>query len=449
LNGFVLGGHYLQPIVRDIHNIVNRGKETMRKTIFGCLGTAAVAFTLQFTPAEVTAGLFDRCTPCSEVTDCDPCGEADTSSCDPCDAADCGTKGKWFVNGHLEAGFFANAHGATNDYSAGTSYGNSEILQNVRNTGGQINQVYISAGRSVDGRRGLDIGGTVDFTFGTDAYSVQSAGLEHSTGHGLAGGERGNGEWGTGDYYSAFAQAYAEIAYKKWNVKVGKFYAPFGSNGYKSTDRFFYSLAPTYAFVPGTAGGAYATYSVNDKLAVYGGWVTPDEIGESKDYNTVLGGVVWQATKRLNVHYAFASGENHYDRNALAADFDVFVNSLVTTYTRNKWKYIFDWSYIEIKPAGAGDVSRTYGLNNEVIYQYNKKWAFGVRFGTVCNYGGVDGDDWNFVSLGANWTPAKWLVVKPEVRYDYGDTKRFNSVNGGDPASTYQLSGGLSTVVKF
>jgi hypothetical protein len=329
----------------------------------------------------------------------------------------------------------------------------------------------------VDGKHGWDFGGTVDFTFGTDAYSVQSAGWEYNAGH-------GPDSWGTGDYYSAFAQAYFEAAYKKWNIKAGKLYAPFGSNGYQSTSRFFYSLADTYSFVPGTASGAYATYSVNDKLAVYGGWVQPDQFGETSHDNAFLGGIVWQATKRLNLHYAFAIGRNTVtvddgfgdEKN----DLNYFVNSLVATYQINKkWKYIFDWSLgntndywgYEDNGEWINGVDRTmnYGINNELIYQYNSKWAFGVRAGWV--HAGesshIDIDtgyyNWDYgnkytFSIGANWTPTKWLLVKPELRYDVFDLDRRGGSWGADsyqltPFDNWkkkdQLSGGISEIVKF
>jgi hypothetical protein len=56
------------------------------------------------------------------------------------------------------------------------------------------------------------------------------------------------------------------------------------------------------------------------------------------------------------------------------------------------------------------------------------------------------------VGVGANWTPNKWLTVKPEVRYDWtadDPVARFNMSGGGAPRNTYQTSGGLSAVVKF
>ena len=318
----------------------------MRKTIFGCLGAAAVSLALQFTTANVHASLFSTCNPCDEVGVCDPCGPCgDNDSCNPCDAA-CGTKaGKWFLNGHMESGFFANGHGNTATYTGGEKFiagrpydtisGNTGLLQNTRLTGAQINQTYLSMGKKVDGRHGLDIGGTVDFTWGSDAYIVQSKGLEYAAGHGLG----DQGRWGTGDYYAAFAQAYTEIAYGRWDVIVGKFAAPFGSSSYKSTDNFFYSWATTNIIAPHTAAGAYTTYKVSDRLSVIGGWAMPEEFGESSKHNDVLGGIVWTPSNRLSARYVFAAGENKY----VAGSPEEFVHTLLTTYhISKKLRYVFD-----------------------------------------------------------------------------------------------------------
>ncbi|MDR3233024.1 MAG: porin [Planctomycetaceae bacterium] len=401
-----------------------------------CLGVAAAAFALQFTQAEVKAGLFDQCNPCDEVT-----------ACDPCEQVSCGTKGTWFVNGHIDSGFWANAHGQRNEYIAGVRHGfnpvsaNTGLLQNVQNTGYQVNQLYVSAGKTVDGTHGWDFGGTVDFVWGTDARFVQAAGLEKANGHDAEG-------WGTGDYYSAFAQAYFEAAYKKLNVKVGKFYAPFGSQAFKSTDTFFYSFAPTYGFVPATAGGAYATYTVSDKVTVYGGWVQPDQIGETKDDNAFLGGVVLKATNKRTLHYAFAAGENHV--GGPGAGVDYFVNSLVLNSQETKrLRSVLDWSYIQAKIAG--DTVSMWGINNEWIYQYTDKLSFGLRLACVRGggyssfYGVIaDNQDWYTVSLGWKYDANKWLTIRSEIRYDEVEGSPVFSYD-----KDYQFSGGLSTIVKF
>ena len=391
----------------------------MRKTIFGYLGAAAVAFALQFTTADVQAGIFNICNPCDEV--CNPCD-------DTCDVA-CGSgAGKWFVNGHLEAGFYANEYGRT---CAGT-HGNSDLLMNTRHTGVQGNQLYLSAGKKVDGRCGLDVGGTIDATWGADAWLVQSRGLERTAKdpHG----------WGSRDYYGAIAQAYIEAEYGRWNVKAGKFFAPFGSCSYKSTDNFFYSWASTEMIAPQTAGGAYATYKVNNQLSVMSGWITPGEIGYGTKYNGGLGGVNWQATSRLNVFYVFAYAENNY-----VASTEEFYHTLLTTFQYSKrLKFAFDWTVLNVKQGNR--TAAGYGINNEIIYCLNKDWSLGGRFGFVSdNF--MTGSEWYTVALGMNWTPTQWLTVKPEIRYDWTTNPgvtAFNQYSNKD-----QFSGGMSAVVKF
>jgi hypothetical protein len=425
----------------------------MRKMFLSCLGVAAAAFALHFTQAEVRAGLFDQCSPCDEA-----------AACDPCEQVSCASTGKWFINGHLDSGFWANAHGQRSSYDADARHGgfnnvsgNTGLLQNVQHTGYQINQLYISAGKSVDGTHGWSFGGTADFVYGTDARFVQADGFERNNGHDDTG-------WGTGDYYSAFAQAYFEAEYKRLNIKAGKFYAPFGSQAFKSTDTFFYSFAPTYGFVPATAGGVYGTYKFNDRLSAYGGWVQPDQFGETSDYNAYLGGVVLQLDKKRTAHYAFALGTNRVGADN-ATDFDVFVNSLViTTQETKRLRSVLDWSYIQIKgPATDGRVDHVWGMNNEWIYQYTNKLSFGLRLASVRGggfpayaIGGEDSglgitnnQDWWTVSAGWKYDASKWLTIRSEIRYDVVDGQPVFNADEGNTPKDYQFSGGLSTIVKF
>ena len=408
----------------------------MRKTIFGYLGAAAVALALQFTTADVQAGLFSICNPCDEV--CSPCDDA-------CDVT-CGTStGKWFVNGHLEAGFYANEYGQT----CGAWHGNSPLLLNTMHTGAQGNQLYIAGGKKVDGRKGLDVGGTVSATWGSDAWIVQTRGLEVTAKdpHG----------WGSRDYYGAIDQAYMEAEYGRWNVKAGKIHAPFGSSRYTATDNFFYSWASTAAIAPHVAGGAYATYKVNNQLSVMSGWITPGEIGYGTKYNGGLGGVNWQATSKLNVFYVFTYAENKY-----GAPTEEFYHTLLTTYQYSKrLKFVFEWTFVNIKgyaggghgirpdqdEDGGGKIAAGYGINNEVIYCLNKNWSLGGRFGLLSDNGFATGSEWYTVALGANWTPNKWLTVKPELRYDWTTNPGISAFNGG--RSKDQFAGGMSAVVKF
>ena len=428
----------------------------MKKTIIGSLGAAAVAFALQFTPAHVEASYFGACDPCGDVAwanPCDPCGVFD--GCGPI-----GTKaGKWFLNGHIEAGFYANSKGRTSQYGgdeavaslgrgAVDNSGNTIRLQNTRLTGAQINQVYLSMGRKVDGRHGWDLGGTVDFTWGSDAFVVQAGGMEYFPAVGDEGAAK---RWGSGDYFSAFAQAYAELEYRSLNIKAGKFLAPFGLDSYKSTDNFFYSWSAASTMVPHTAGGMYATYNAGKTVDLIGGWVMADEFGLSSDHNYYLGGIFWRPAryKSIDMSYIFAIGEN----NTLGdASYDAYVHTLkINRQISKKLRTTFTWSLLNHNQLSDGaNTLAVWCTAGETIYQYNDQWAFGYRTST---YRDERADlYWYGITLGANWTPNRWLVVKPEIRYDWLDggvdpEEGSPIVRFGD--SNYQFSGGLSAVVKF
>ena len=90
-----------------------------------------------------------------------------------------------------------------------------------------------------------------------------------------------------------------------------------------------------------------------------------------------------------------------------------------------------------------------------MIYRINKKWAVGLRAEWMHTYDTFPWGDHTSTNLyeytvGVNWTPNQWLLIRPEVRYDkvYGDGfTPFNSQRP-DPRDD-QISGGFSAVVKF
>jgi hypothetical protein len=460
----------------------------MRKTIFRCLGVAAVAFALLFTTAHTQAAFFDRfCSPCDEAA-CSPCDEV---ACDPCEAV-CGPKvkaGKWFLEGHIEAGFFANAHGQKSRYHNDPAHpyehalvpmsGNTELLGNARLTGGQVNQIYISMGREVEGRHGWDFGGKVDFSWGTDAHFVQTSGLEEYAGL----KHRNREDWRSGDYYTAIVQAYAEAEYGRWNFKLGKFEVPMGSNPYASTERFFYTLDQAALHLPHVASGAYATYEVSDDLVLIGGWGMPDRFFDRNDANFFIGGFDTKWSKDLSFRYVFAMGRDKQEvfsrreSDPERPGCDVFVNSLLMNYQINKrLKWVCDWSYTSAKISDMGGTApinpAVYSVTNEFIYQYNKRWSFGLRSGTFAwNQSAIKADglglgfvgeldghltagasEWYTTSIGANWTPYEWLIVKPEIRYDWmkhKDIRPFDAMRNQPTSSSEQFSGGMSAIVKF
>jgi len=238
-------------------------------------GIAAVIF---FMPLKIVAeeslSPRDPCAPIFRI----PCGKIDGVK-----------KSNWFVGGHLETGLYVNQYGRRNSYTRGfldPDSGNTATLYNVRQSDWQLNQFYFSAGKKLDSRYGFDLGGRVDFLYGTDAVFVQSDGLERDGDRSL---------WSTGDYYSAIPQVFVEVGYKSFSVKLGKFLSPMGNESILSPERFFYSMSATAMDLPQTFTGIVGTWEVNSRLTVLGGWVNGEDetFGDKRD-GAFLGDVFYQ-----------------------------------------------------------------------------------------------------------------------------------------------------------
>ncbi len=442
----------------------------MRKMILGCLGVVAM-IAMQFAQAEVKAGVFSDCDPCAEAgcDPCDPCGE-DSIFCDPCADIDCNKKSKWVWGGLIEGGVYVNEYGNTDyrdpggtggwPYLANSPYerGNGLVPGNgstgsltTARTDATINQAYFFFGKELS-KKGWDFGGRASVMFGTDAWIVQSEGLEYGAGH--------NAGWRSGDYYTALAEAYFEVGYNKLSVKIGKFFSPIGSESIVANERFFYSTSDAFAITPNTHSGALATWTPNKKLSIFGGWVNGyDRFFDDSDDNAFLGGFKYQFNKKLYLSYAAMVGTRTWGElsQGVTEDTDYFFQSFVVGFKPNKrWDYTFEWVL-----SNERDVSREndkivgkssvcygyYGINQELIYKLNKKWAIGGRFEWSHDIDWPDEEKYSF-TLGANWQPTKRLTVRPEVRYDkYDGWDYFTDKGGVDHAD--QISGGVSAYFAF
>ncbi len=382
--------------------------------------------------------------------------------CEPCTPAGCAKKPSlWYCDGYVESGLYVNEYGQKNRYTDGYLpgpdwwSGNTGMLQNTQHADYQLNQLFVAFGKKLDTKRGWDVGGRMELMYGTDAAFMQSAGLERATSH---------GQWVDGDYFTAISQMYAEVGYKNFSVKVGKFYTTVGYESINSPDRFFYSLSHTYGLNPATHSGVLATWLVNKKIVLFGGWVNGEEkfFDTSKD-NAFLGGGQYTFNERAYMRYSIFTGVN----KQLQAERKYTVQSIVFGLKpTKKWDYTFEWIHRDLVPDQAyivfvpRDVGGRYGINQELIYRINEKWAVGFRFEWI--YGGLpphmfdgrllpayrtDDNKYGF-TLAANWTPTQWLIIKPDIRYDkYEHLLAYNWTQYRPEKG--QLSGGFSTIVKF
>jgi len=397
------------------------------------------------TVASPPEGVFDADRP-------DPFGSSFAADCagaagfpDACDADRCrpgekcgrGGRGRSFTLGAwIDQGVTTNA-ALTRDRF------NGPVTFNDRDAEWQVNQIWVFAEKGVDNDGyGWDIGGRVDFFYGTDARFTQARGLEQ---HG-----DGSDRWNSRRFYGiSLPQAYLDVAYNDLTVRMGRFFTIIGYETIPAPENFFYSHAYTMQYgEPFTHTGLLATYRLNKHAHISAGfdrgWNNWEDNNEDLSF---LGGIASTSHDGLTT-LGFSISVGRYDdagENTRSLSSIVFTRQLT-----NRLLYVLQHDYGVDRRGGfrgaTGPVQNAewYGLNQYLIYELNPCWSFGMRFewfrdddgarvgglgaphgwtfgpNQVLNEQGFAGSFYE-ITLGLNWRPTEDIVVRPECRWDWYD----------------------------
>ncbi len=372
-----------------------------------------------------------------QAANCDFLGCSNTFSCRK--------TSNWFApttyGGWLEAGFFANEYGQRTSYDPASLdrnhmnpvSGNTDLLANVRQTGVQLNQLWLFAEKELNTDCGWDFGYRVDAIYGTDGRFLQSIGDE-SFDYGMR----------SGDYYTAIGQLYFQGGYRNTRFMVGKFESPIGYSAARAPDRFFYSQSYSYDAAANVHGGALGFWDVNDKITLSGGWVNGlDKTFANLDDNAFLGGIEYHLTPRATLAYNLIAGDDRSDFSDLGT---YYQHTFLFLWDLNRcWNYVFEWTLTDYENMGGA-----YGINQELIYRINPCWALGGRFEWLRS-NNLEADLYE-LTFGLNWTPTKCFLLRPEIRYDtisQDDAGLPGPFDGTRTGKDHQFSGGCSAVFIF
>ncbi|MBS0202957.1 MAG: outer membrane beta-barrel protein [Planctomycetes bacterium] len=342
----------------------------------------------------------------------------------------------WFVGGHSQWGYQSSADGAFT--------GNGPFLNQKEWGKFNLNQQYLFMGKTADGSKGFDWGFRTDIMYGVDGNEGQSFGNvnpgHYDYQHGY---DKGMYEW-------ALPQMYAEVAMGNLTVKAGHFYTIVGYEVVPSTGQFFLSRQLTFwNSEPFTHTGALATYKVNDKLTLNGGWVLGMDTGfyQYNGGNAFLGGFVYQMTEKTNLTYSTVAGnlgwrgsgainswilsQQWTDKFSTVHQFDVLnsnmnfdANGVIGGPTPPNTPANFNTA------AGGFTPRNSVGFINYAFYDINAKLKAGTRFEIYH----PDGQDYYTWTYGVNYKPIANLVIRPEVRHMW--SPNHDAYNG--PAGTNQ-----------
>jgi hypothetical protein len=252
-----------------------------------------------------------------------------------------------------------------------------------------------------------------DMLYGVDAQKTQAFGND-------------DGVWDVtfdnGPYGWAMPQAYVEVAFDDWKVKVGHFFTIIGYEVVQDVGNFFYSHSYTmFNSEPFTHTGVLGTYSASDETTVYAGWTLGWDTGfdQANGGSNWLGGISRTFGDDITVTYASTAG-NFGLRSAGGSGYSHSVVGVGDV--SDSLQYVFQTDY-----AGSngflGDPdfdAQDYGINQYLFYTLSDCWKVGGRM-EWWKSNTVTGESQSFYELtgGINYKPHANLVLRPEIRYNW------------------------------
>jgi hypothetical protein len=386
--------------------------------------------------------------------------------------------------GWMEGGYTYNhRHSSVNNTSWESTYLSPGPFDHEFHNHFMFNQLVLRVERQVD-TNAFDVGGMVEFMYGSDAAQIHATGLGYN-GTDETADFNPNDNWQTFDnlwptWQFDIPQAYITVNIPVLNgvqLMAGKFVTLLGYESIDPRANPFYSHSYLFAPLPRTHLGLLGSVQINEQLGVKVGVTRGWDIAledNNDDALDVIGQVSFKFNNQMNAVLNFSVGPENGVTYAGYSDpghYRIAVNPILRWQVTDAFKigleglYIFDGGYNgwEMEEYHAyGDV---WGVALYAGYTINENVTLNARVGKFHSY--VDGYDngglWLDVpgvptinvydiTLGATFTPLpqdtnlKGFSIRPEIRYQISEDPVFGA------KGRYfkdQLTFGLDMIFKF
>jgi hypothetical protein len=358
-----------------------------------------------------------------------------------------------------------------------------------------LNQLDFQISKTVDPSKGkFDVGGEIEFLYGTDAARI------HSTGLGYNGSDPTDNNSPSDpravanvdpQYQFDIPQAFIDIGLPVGNgltLRAGKFVTLLSYETIDPRNNPFYSHSYLFSAVPGTQTGILAIYPLNDQWKITAGLTrgwdialeeSQDASGRESCYPDLLGQIAYTPNKQLNVMFNFTSGpENAGDTSHYRTALDpVIIYKATDKLTLGlEGLYVYDGGRNSAHLSdptsnvthGYGDVWGAvayagYALNDyltlnaraEKAHSYlNSPFFFDPAVAADAPFTphGINAYE---VTLGVTIKPmpkdpiGQNLSIRPEVRYDFTDSEDHKFYQAGNNTFKDQLTFGADFIFTF
>ena len=319
----------------------------------------------------------------------------------------------WTIGGWGTTGINVNTTNASHDSS------NAPINMTDRNGEVNLYQLNLFIEKVISKSNRWDVGGRVDYMFGTDTRYTQAA-----------------GDWDTkimnpNSYYNiAIPQAYAEVYAPFGNgisAKIGHFYTIIGYESVPSALNFFSSHTYSFKSSPFTTTGALFNYSFNENWTINLGAVKGmDNFDLNPGAWAQMSGINW-ANAKTGTSLSFSIMQGNGYQNMPNDDLEYY--SAIFQQQLGKLHYVLQHDRGTINHAinNNQNTAEWYSVVQYLTYQLDDVWGLGVRGEWFRDqngfrYGNGEASYYD-MSAGVNWKPKNWLVVRPELRYDWAQAQ--------------------------
>jgi len=309
-----------------------------------------------------------------------------------------------------------------------------------------LNQIDVFAEKVVKATGDkFDWGGRVEMIWGGDARFIHSLGLfDHYGAYNVPKADDADNP----DEQFDLNQAYVDLALPVGTgltLRLGKFNTPMGYEVINPSGNAFFSHSFLFNYaIPLTNTGVLATYNLNDKTSVYGGisrgWDTSlEDDNDTVDY---IVGAAWTLSDKDKLTATLISGADQAGDNG---NWRTVVDVILSHTVSDQLTVAFngDYGYERRSHSSvSGSDAQWFGLAGYASYTLCKEANLNFR---AEYFNDADGARVSAAAGGAQFVEgtvglaikpfandALWsnLVIRPEVRWDWSDTKVFD--DGGD-----------------
>ncbi len=291
------------------------------------------------------------------------------------------------------------------------------ILYNNRRTEFSPHQIWLYAEKAACRNScDWDIGYRLDGLYGLDAQDLQAFG--NSPTGAPDGWDNG---WDHGSFGSALPQAYVQLANADWDVKLGKFFGPFGYETPAAPGNFFYSHSYTnYYNEPRTMSGILGERRVSESksylFGVTAGWDSAFESNES-GFNLITG-TRMSLSPNVNLSMTTSLG----DTGSLGSG--IFSSAVAEMQLTQDLQYVFQFNNYNLNS------SHSYAVVQYLFREINPCLGLGARLEWwKSDLLFADTKSTYEFTMGANYRPHANVIFRPEVRFDWGAA----AVTPGEP----------------